>query len=368
MRRDIETLHPAYFAMVMSTGILSIAFDGLGVDPIARALFALNVVTYAVLAVLFAARVTFCTAAFVADMKHPRRCWGFFTFVVGTNTLGSQVYLLSDLVGLAQALWFVGLASWAFFMYAIYFYLISHHGGSLNRLVSGATLLTVVATQSVTVLGSRLADTFGPLSEFVYILSLTHFAAGWVLYLIFIMFVTQLLLTERLEPTDWSGPFWIAMGAAAITTLAGSNMLLYLDMGDLFEPTLVITYLAWAAGVWWIPILLYMDIWKFRRLELTDRPLWISLFPWFRLGFGRGSRHVYEPPSWGRVFPMGMFTASTIALTDASGFDILFQIPSGWGWFALVVWVVTFFGTVRAAGRVLHGGFDRSQEEPRPQD
>jgi len=368
MRQAIAELHPAYFAMVMSTGIVSIALDGLGVESIALALFVLNVPVYAVLCVLFAVRIVGFFDAFVADMKHPRRCWGFFTFVVGTNTLGSQFYLFSDLVVVSQLLWFVGLGSWVFFMYVIYFYLISHYGGPLSGLVSGGTLLTVVATQSVTVLGSQLTDTFGSISEFIYLISLTHFATGWVLYLIFIVLVTYVLLTERLEPADWEGPYWITMGAAAITTLAGSNMLLYLDMGNLFESTLVVTYLAWAAGVWWLPILLYMDVWTFTRVQLTDRPFWVRLFPWARLGFGRGNRHFYAPPSWGRVFPMGMFTASTIALTEASGFDVLFLIPSVWGWFALLTWVLTFLGTVRAVGRVLDDGVGRSTGEATTQD
>jgi len=366
MKAAVEELHPAYFAMVMSTGIVSIAFDGLGIDPIARTLFVLNIGAYVALCVLFFARITVYFDAFVADMKHPRRCWGFFTFVVGTNTLGSQFYLFSDILIVAQGLWLVGLGSWVFFMYAIYFYLISHYGGPLNDLVTGATLLTVVATQSVTVLGSQLTGTFGSLSDFIYLISLTHFAAGWVLYLIFIILVTQVLLTKEFEPLDWEGPYWIAMGAAAITTLAGSNMLLFLDMGNLYEATLVITYLAWAAGAWWIPILLYMDFWKFTRLNPEDRPYWITLFPWASLGFGRGDRHFYEPPSWGRVFPMGMFTACTVALTEASGFEILYLIPSGWGWFALVVWVLTFLGTVRAVGRTLRNGTVHS-EEPAPQ-
>jgi len=367
MKAVVKELHPAYFAMVMSTGIVSIAFDGLGIDPIARTLFVLNVGAYAVLCVLFFARATAFFDAFITDLKHPRRCWGFFTFVVGTNTLGSQFYMFSDLLVVAQGLWLVGLGSWVIFMYAIYFYLISQYGGPLNDLVTGATLLTVVATQSVTVLGSQLSESFGSLSNFIYLVSLTHFAAGWVLYLIFIILVTQVLLTKQFEPLDWEGPYWIAMGAAAITTLAGSNMLLFLDMGNLYEATLVITYLAWAAGAWWIPILLYMDVWKFTRLDLTDRPRWVTLFPWARLGFGRGGRHFYEPPSWGRVFPMGMFTACTVALTEASGFEVLYLIPSGWGWFALVVWALTLLGMVRVVGRTLRDGGTRS-EEPNPQD
>lgn len=78
--------------------------------------------------------------------------------------------------------------------------------------------------------------------------SRTHFVAGWILYLNFITLVTHPLIFQVLEPTDWEGPYWICMGAAAITTLTGWNMLINLNMGAIYEATLVVTYLAWAIG------------------------------------------------------------------------------------------------------------------------
>lgn len=366
MDEAIKSLPPGSFAMVMATGIVSIAFDGLGYGHIAWVLFLLNIATYLVLTPLFGVRLAFYFDAFLEDLTHPHRCWGFLTFVVGTNTIGSQFLLFresavaalfGDPVLVAQGLWVLGLVSWVALIYAIFGYLLSRFDGPIEQVVSGATLLTIVSTQSVAVLGSQLAGTFGWFSEVMMLFSLTHFAAGWVLYLIVITLVTHRLLVRPLRPEDWSGPYWICMGAVAITTLAGSNMLLYLDMGDLYGPTLVVTYLAWAIGAWWIPIQLYLDVWKFTRLDLSgNRPWWITVFPWMRLGFGNERSHFYEPPSWGRVFPMGMFTACTIALTEASDFDILFLIPSVWGWFALLVWALTFIGTLRSVAGVLARG------------
>jgi tellurite resistance protein TehA-like permease len=363
----VKQLPPSAFAMVMGAGIVSIAFDGLGYGGIAQGLFAVNLATYVLLVPLFGARVVLHRDAFLADVRAPDRGWSFLTFVVGTNTLGSQLFLFRDLglgveiVGapllVAKGLWIVGAASWIAFMYLICARLIAHNHGPIESVVNGATLLVVVSTQSVAVLGSQLAETFGALSDVMMLVALTHFAAGWVLYLIVITLVTYRLLLRPLEPEDWTGPYWICMGAAAITTLAGATMLLYLEVGDLYEAILVITYLAWAVGVWWIPIQLYLDIWKFTRQGLAgQRSAWISLFPWLRLAFGRGAHHHYETRSWGRVFPMGMFTACTIALTQASDFDMLSAIPSVWGWFTLVVWGLTFIGTLRSIGQTVAFG------------
>lgn len=350
--RNVEQLHPAYFAIVMSTGIISIAFNGLGFAEIALALFALNIVLYAALIVLSVMRLVFFPRALVQDLLSPQRCWGFLTFVVGTHTVGSQFLVFSGQVLIAQILWVVGLVSWIGFVYLIYINLFINFNGPIEKVISGATLLTVVSTQSVAVLGSQIAHTFGVFSGIVELFALTHFAAGWVLYLILIVLVTYRLLILPLKPEDWTGPYWICMGAVAITTLAGSNILLNLDNGQLSGPILAFTYVAWAIGAWWIPIQIGLDIWKFTRIRISGKvPWWIAVFPWLRLGFGSGPQHFYEPLSWGRVFPMGMFTAATIALTSASNFEVLFLIPSIWGWFALVVWALTFVGTLRAVAQ-----------------
>ena len=45
----IKGLHPAYFALVMSTGIISVAANFLGFTSIAYALFYINIISYAIL-------------------------------------------------------------------------------------------------------------------------------------------------------------------------------------------------------------------------------------------------------------------------------------------------------------------------------
>ncbi len=45
----IQTLHPAYFALVMATGIVSIAAHLMGIPFVPRALLVINVVSYTLL-------------------------------------------------------------------------------------------------------------------------------------------------------------------------------------------------------------------------------------------------------------------------------------------------------------------------------
>jgi tellurite resistance protein TehA-like permease len=105
VRSALETLDPAYFGFVMSTGIVSIAFRELGVDAVAWPLAAFNVGCFALLLALFGARVALFPGEVLADLRDRERHWGSLTVVVATNTVGAQVLLFFDAVAVATACW-----------------------------------------------------------------------------------------------------------------------------------------------------------------------------------------------------------------------------------------------------------------------
>ena len=79
----IASLHPAYFAMVMATGIVSIAAQLLGMTAVAWLLFALNLVFYPALVALTIVRIARYRDRVVADLLDHGRSVGFFTTVAG---------------------------------------------------------------------------------------------------------------------------------------------------------------------------------------------------------------------------------------------------------------------------------------------
>src|SRR5262245_58015405 len=86
----VRGLPPNIFAVVMATGIVSLAADGAGHPFVARALFWLNVGLYAVLSVLLLTRVLRHRADLVADLRSHSKAPGFFTLVAGPCVLGNQ--------------------------------------------------------------------------------------------------------------------------------------------------------------------------------------------------------------------------------------------------------------------------------------
>src|SRR5690606_2608044 len=155
----VKNFHPAYFAMVMATGIVSIAFEAMDFPSIARALFILNLVFYTGLSILLVARIAFFPRDLIADLKSLQRAWLFLTFVVGTNTVGMQLLVFQQAAGLAALLWLVALLGWFVCIYSITANLLSARGKPVHEIVNGATLLVAVGTVSVALLGIRLLKT-----------------------------------------------------------------------------------------------------------------------------------------------------------------------------------------------------------------
>lgn len=331
LARGIANLFPGYFALVMATGIVSIGGHLLGWPRLARGLFVLNLVAYATLVALTAARLLLYPRRLAADFADHARGSGYFTTVAGTCVLGTQCLLVGGWRSAAEALLGVGLVLWIGVMYAFFAaVIVREHKPSLEQGINGAWLIATVATQSVAVLAVALGDPFGWPEEAVAFGALVFFLIGCMLYLaiitlIFYRFTFLPLATAALTP-----PYWISMGAVAITTLAGSSLVLARQRSPLLlelAPFLKgFTLFFWAAGTWWIPLLVVLGVWRHivRRHPLD-----------------------YDPQYWGMVFPLGMYAAATFRLSQALPYPALATVAPLIFVVALAAWATTLIGLLR---------------------
>jgi len=154
----VKHLSPAYFALVMATGIVSLAAQDFDFPVLATGLFALNLVAYAVLAALTALRAVRYPRLFFGDMTDHRLGPGFFTAVAGSCILGTQVLLIAHRPTAATGLFAVGIALWIGLTYTIFTaFTIKRDKPSLEHGITGAWLIAVVATQSIAVLAALIA-------------------------------------------------------------------------------------------------------------------------------------------------------------------------------------------------------------------
>ncbi len=327
----IRTLHPAYFALVMATGIVSIAAHLMRMPAVAFALLAVNLVAFPVLWLLTAIRVALYPKDVLADLTDHQRGVGFFTAIAATSVLGSQIMILLGAWTVALALWMMTLLLWIVLVYGVFTALtIKQSKPTLDQGISGGWLVAVVATESVSTLGSLLAPALGAGREPFLFVSLTFWLAGGMLYIWLISLIFYRYTFFKFSPSDLMPPYWINMGAMAISTLAGT--LLLSNAGDSpllarIEPfTLGMTLLFWSTATWWIPMLLILGFWRHvtRKFPLT-----------------------YSPLYWGAVFPLGMYTVSTYRLASAAHMPFLLTIPRVIVFISLAAWALTFLGLVR---------------------
>src|SRR5579859_4552806 len=116
----MKQLSPAYFALVMATGIVSIAARDFRFPYLAAGLFAFNLVAYTVLAVLTALRAIRYPRLFFADMTDHRLGPGFFTAVAGSCVLGTQILLMTRNLAVGAGFLALGAALWLAFTYTIF--------------------------------------------------------------------------------------------------------------------------------------------------------------------------------------------------------------------------------------------------------
>ncbi len=328
---------PAYFSLVMATGIVSIASHLLGFDFFALPLFGLNLLFYGVLWAITGARIIYYPMRFFEDVKDHVRGVGCFTIVAGTCVLGSQFVILLQSFEWGVFFLAVGAFLWVVLIYGIFTSLaISPHKPSLEKGIHGGWLVAVVATQSISVLAGLTAPHFDHGREAALFSSLAMFLLGGILYLLIIFLILYRFLFFVLKPEDLKPQYWVNMGAAAISALAGAVLAANGQSSPflaLLKPfVLGLALFFWASATWWIPYLFLLGIWRYlvHRVKFS-----------------------YEPHYWSLVFPLGMYTTCTTQLARAAQLDFLMEIPRYFIYAAILAWGLTFWGLLRTFAHFL---------------
>lgn len=329
----LQALHPGNFALVMATGIIAIGFGWVKQPRPADALAAVAGLAWLVLVLLNALRTLRHWPAVKADLLEPRVVFSFFTLVAATDIVGVLLFE-RGWPGAATACWLFAFAAWCVLLYLSFAVLtLLSHEKNVN-IVHGGWLIAIVGTQSLVVLGTRIAPTLGGWTDAMMLGTHMLWGLGLALYGIFITLFCYRIFFLALRPQDVGPLLWVVMGAAAISANAGTSLILS-------EPRLPfllaqrpfidgVTMLLWAWATWWIPMLVVFGLWKHVVHRLPLR---------------------YEPAMWSLVFPLGMYSVASARLGLAAEFPTLAWIAGRMIWVAFAAWLIVLSGLARRLAR-----------------
>lgn len=312
----------------MGSGIISVGLHLNGHERLSVVLLLVCAVSYLVLIILSGWRLLAFRHQMVSDFTDSGRAFGFFTFIAGTDVLGVRLTMDGRYL-LAGALLIVAVTTWLVLGYVIPWTAVlgnSHRPVVINA--NGTWFIWVVASQSVAVSAASLEPVYATLRDGLAVVAVFSWSVGVFLYAAAGIFVAARMMLYELRPADLNPPYWVAMGACAITVLAAARIVEMADAPMVDATRGLIAGAAvvfWAFATWLIPALLAAGWWR----HVTHRvPL------------------RYEATLWSIVFPFGMYAVAGIYLGQADHLPIVEWIGRAWLWVALTAWALTLLAMV----------------------
>jgi tellurite resistance protein TehA-like permease len=317
----------------MATGICASALADVGQRGAGLALLVLAGACLAALIVLLVCRLGTRPRHVLADLADPTRAFGYFAVVAAANVVAAGLAgygrrdLAVPLAALAAAIWLI-------LTYTIPVRLIlGSRDVPVLAAVDGTWFLWVVGTQSVAVAVAVLAS--GRAMSSMALLAVSMWSVGVVLYLVIATLVVARLLSSPVRPADLTAPYWIAMGATAITVLAAAQILAMPERPAVVAARPVLAGLAtllWAFGTWLIPLLVIFGLRRYRTRRAISR---------------------YRTAWWSAVFPLGMYAVASNRFGTVAHLPLVSRIGVVWTPVAESVWLVVFVLMVIDAGRAV---------------
>ncbi|MBX3068584.1 MAG: tellurite resistance/C4-dicarboxylate transporter family protein [Cryobacterium sp.] len=317
----VRKLPPGAFAFVMATGIVAAAFSLIGQSTITLVLFVIAGFGLVILLVALGWRIIRHWDLVHADSRNPAIAFGFATIVAALNVVGALFHSFAPIVTII--LLCLSFPFWILLTYGIAAAMMlgpQHHGPPAAK-ANGSWFIWVVATQSLSVVTGIIDQGLG--FNLLGVIAVGMWSIGVILYIILTVIITLRLMTTTQDAFGVRPTYWVYMGATAITVYAGWSILSLLGDLPIMKAThdfiSGFTFMLWAFGLWWIPILVIFGIWRHAVKKYPIR---------------------YETELWSMVFPLGMFSVASIHIGELLGLPVVHDMGVICTWIAGVTWFV----------------------------
>ncbi|MFC4395641.1 tellurite resistance/C4-dicarboxylate transporter family protein [Arthrobacter sedimenti] len=323
----VRTLTPGYFALTMASGIISVGLELEGFHALSLALLVVCALSYLVILALSLLRLAKFAADMRGDFLDPGRAFGFFTFIAGTNVLGARLGM-AGLQGTTAVLLVVAVLAWVVLGYVVpWTAVLGRSERPVVKDANGSWFIWCVASQSVAVAAASIEPLAAPdWRAALALVAVVAWSVGLILYAAVGIFVSLRLMTYPIRPQDLRPQYFVAMGAMAISVLAGARIV-EMAGAPMVDATRGLvagaSVVFWSFASWLFPVLLAAGWW---RHVLHKVPL------------------SYEPGLWSVIFPLGMYAVAGIYLGRADQLPLVAAIGRTELWLAVAAFLATFAG------------------------
>ena len=306
---DVEP-RPDVFAAVMATGIVSVSGADHRYPWISDTLDGVALLAFVVIVVLVLRRVG--RVGFPYPLSDIDVVVRLFTFVAACAVLGARFQAHPVAICTMTALAWL---AWILLMPLTIRGTRAQGGAGSRDQARGVWELVSVATSSLAIVTAHLAMIWRDGALFVIGL------ATWLLAIGLYGVITWLILWRAaVAPTAdlWQPDSWILMGGLAIATLAGDRLhfaaLTIVTKDWVLTAVRSVTVATWVVATLWIPPLVYATV---RHLRVRFTGAW-----------------------WAMVFPVGMYSATTSAMTTETRWQPFQTLSTVAFWIAFASWLL----------------------------
>lgn len=328
LAQAVHGADPRAFAMVMATGIVSVALQRAGSMRLSTALLWVASAAFVVLLAASVWRVAWFPADVRRDLTRPDRVFSFFAVPAAAGVLAARLAGPGrpDVVAALAA--FTVLA-WVAACGLVIAFLATRTGTRRTITdVNGTWQLWVVGTQSASIAATSAYVAGVVPDRLAAWAAIAAWSAGALLYVLVTALVITRLLKAGLPPGDPFAPYWVTMGAASITVLAAAQVLHITGPAVLAASRPALTGLAlafWSVATALIPVLTVIG--AARRLR------------------GQAARG-FRRELWMIVFPAGMYATASMGIGAEAGLPLIREIGTAAVWVAAAVWAAVFAGMI----------------------
>ncbi len=290
-----------WFNTVMATVIIAVVSQLYGFERISPYFFITGLVALLSVIVFMIVRIVLFNKDAINDLLNPEKSLYFFAIISAVNFAGMCFSMIFHMNLTASIFLYVAITLWVVISLST-FSILFLHGKSRDRkieeVLNGGWFFATAGTQSTALLGIIVAGEATQNILFIHIFSFALWSIGACLYIIFIALITFRLFFYQFKIDTLLSPYWMNMGAAALTAITGIELYQHISIvgGPFMEflPFLKgISLFFWSAGLWWLPFLIILAI---RKQVFSKEGL------------------VFTVGYWEVVFALGLYAHSTIKL------------------------------------------------------